>query len=324
MEEIVLENSSPKKDNRLTREKKRLIFYVLMLILPLAQFLIFYVYVNISSILLGFQKYTEKAGSIGYDITFTWDNYIYVFNFLAKPHNLPLITNSLIYFVIHLGIGTTLALVFSYYIYKQYALSQLFRVILFLPQVISGLVLSLLFNYIVEDVYVSIFNLPKNQGLMTNPDTQLGALIFYNLWLGFGTNILLYCGAMSGIDPSITEASELDGVNVIQEFFYITFPMIFSTFTTFIIANVASMFTQTLHLYTIYASNAPDAMRTLGYHIQISTLNAGLAGSNSSNPNIPYFSHPQLSALGLIITLVMLPITFGIRAMLERFGPSVN
>ncbi len=312
------EEGTPKKPP-MKRETKRIIFYTLMMIFPMAQFLLFYVYINFSEIMLAFQLYAiDPNDAENYIITFSTVNFEFVFNFLFQVKNIPLVTNSVIYYVLHTAVGTTLALAFSYYIYKKYFLSELFRVILFLPQVISGLVLSLLFNYIVTDVYKELTGAPY--GLMSpNSDMVFGTLIIYNLWLGFGTNILLYSGAMSGINDSIVESAHLDGVTVLSEFFYITFPMIFSTFSTFIITGVSGIFTQQLHLFAFFGLEAPQAVRTLGYYIYISTLRSGVV-----KPDDKFFSFGELSALGLTITLVVLPITFGVRSLLEKLGPTTE
>ncbi len=308
--------NTPKQKQPMRRETKRIVFYTLMMIFPMAQFLLFYVYVNFSEIMLAFQTYTESAGAIGYDISWSVDNFVFVFNYVFNANNIPLITNSVIYYVLHTVVGTTLALAFSYYIYKKFFLSEFFRVVLFLPQVISGLVISLLFKYICEDVFIALSG--QKMGLIGNPDYTFTTLIVYNLWLGFGTNILLYSGAMSGINDSIVESAHLDGVNVFSEFFYITFPMIFSTFSTFIITGLSGIFTQQLHLFTFFGAKAPLEVRTLGYYIYISTLNSGVVAKEG------LFSYGELSALGLMITLIVLPITFGVRALLEKLGPSTN
>ena len=308
---------APKKKAPMTREKKRILFYTLMLIFPMAQFLLFYVYVNFYEISLAFQMHVAKENeAVGYDILLTFDNFKYAYNFIFQAKNIPLVTNSVIYYVLHTAIGTSLALAFSYYIYKKYFMAELFRVVLFLPQIISGMVIALLFKYICEDVYIALSG--EKMGLMGNPDYRFTTLIVYNLWLGFGTNILLYTGAMSCINDSIVESAHLDGTNVFTEFFYITFPMVFSTFSTFIITGLSGIFTQQLHLFTFYGTTAPLEVRTLGYYIYTSTLQSGLLREKD------YFTYGELSALGLMITLIVLPLTFGVRALLEKIGPSVD
>lgn len=315
-ETLVNADEMPKKKKIMSRTKKRIAFYSIMLIAPLLHTLVFYFYLNFSSILMAFQIYSKAAGFLGYDVSYSLDNFIVVINYISNPMYTPLITNSVIFFLAQTAIGTTAALVFSYYIYKKYFLAEFFRVILFLPQIISGLVLVLLFRYIAEDVYVTLAQ--TRLGLISNPDTTLLVIVIYNLWIGFGTNILLYSGAMSGIDESIVESSHLDGVNTIQEFFYITFPMIFSTFTVFIVTGISTMFTQQLNLFTFYGTTAPSEIRTVGYFMTISTMQSSLLGKEG------YWTYSQISAMGLIITFVTFPISFGVKKLMEKYGPGVN
>ncbi|HEY3289107.1 MAG TPA: ABC transporter permease subunit, partial [Anaerolineae bacterium] len=45
-------------------------------------------------------------------------------------------------------------------------------------------------------------------------------------WMGIGTNILIFLGALQSIDRELYEAAEIDGASATQQFFNVTFPMI--------------------------------------------------------------------------------------------------
>ena len=191
-----------------------------------------------------------------------------------------------------------------------------------MPQMISGVVFVMLFKYITDDVYreivVKITGNQSAQGLLSNPETKLWVVIFYNVWVSFGTNVLMYTGTMSGINESVVEACELDGANIIQEFFYITFPNIYSTYVTFLIVQMAAIFTSTMNLHTFFGSNS--VYKTIGYDIYINTLEADVFVESGSKL-MPY---PVISAYGLILTVIVAPITVLIRKLLEKIGPSVD
>ena len=125
-----------------SRYMKRLIFYICILALPLLQFAVFYLYVNFDSIILAFQTY-DIAPEGGYVASFAGlQNFKNVIEILKnKPQ---LIENSLILFGFEFCVGIPLALMFSYYIYKHRLFAGLFRVLLFLPQIISGTVFVLI------------------------------------------------------------------------------------------------------------------------------------------------------------------------------------
>lgn len=299
----------------LTREKKRLIFYILMMIWPVAQIAIFYIYANISALSLAFQKYSLGVGE-QYQIDWVlFDNFARIINLFSTEYYLDMVWNSILLHLFKLFAGTALALGFSYYIYKKFALSEFFRVMLFLPSIISSVVLIMLYRYVVTDVYMALFNAPE--GLMSTH--TMAVVVFYNVWVSFGMNVLLYCGAMSGINDSISESAQLDGVNILGEFFYITLPMIFPTITTFIVVGIAGIFSDNMHLYTFYMEGAP--FQTVGYFIYVQSLKSGLI-PRSSVGNIVWLSYSEISALGLMITAIICPLSLITRNLLEKYGPS--
>ncbi len=294
----------------------RQLFYLAIIILPVIQFAIFYIYVNFNSFVMAFQKYEANIDTLGYTVNFAGtENFKKAFEILEK--NAFMIKNSLIMYAFNLCFGTTLAIIFSYYIYKKYFLSGLFRVMLFLPQIVSGLIFAILFKYIVTNVYSYIglqLTGEKVVGLLDNLDTRFGTVVFFNLWISFGVSVLMYSNSMSTIDPSIVESAQLDGANTIQEFIWITLPSIYPTLVSFFIIGITGIFTNQNGLFDMFGSNANTAA-TLGYYLFMVVESADV-------DTIPSFS--QISALSLILTFVMVPTTLLIRSLLNRVGPSVD
>ena len=231
-------------------QKKRIkdmIFCALVLAIPVAQFIIFYIVVNFNSIIMTFQKYENGA--------FVFNgvqNFKAMWQEVAHGSTLDAIKNSVIVYFCSSLLGLTLSLVFSFYIYKKMPLSKTFRVFLYLPSILSSMVTVTVFKQLVEIGIKNIFSL--QDGLLSNPETKMGTLIFFQLLMGFGTQILMYSGAMNGIDDSAVEAARLDGVNTFQEFFFITLPLIYPTIVTFLVVGMAGMFTNQLNLYAFYGN----------------------------------------------------------------------
>ncbi len=304
--------TSPFKNSRYM---KRLIFYILILALPLLQFALFYIYVNIDSIILAFQHY-EIADGGGYVSSFAGiENFKNVFLiFKEKPQ---LIENSLILFVVEFFIGIPLALLFSYYIYKRKLFAGLFRVLLFLPQIISGTV----FVIIVKVLLTEAFPGSQLPDLLVNStiDVRRTTLLCFVLFMSFGTNVLLFTGAMTNIPPSLVEASELDGCNPIQEFFHVTLPCIFPTIVSFIIMTIGTIFTNQMYLFTF--SFQDDKLATIGFFLYSEAQNraGGLVPDS-----VEVASYSTLSAFSLLITIVLFPVTLIVRKLLLKYGPSAK
>lgn len=316
------ENTNTNAEKKiLTRSKKRLIFYILMVVFPVLQFAIFYIYTNFNVILMAFQKYSVAADGLGYDMKYVFlDNFSSVFAILKKENGGEMVGTSVLMYAISIFISTPLALFFSYYLYKKFALSGFFKTILFMPQVLSSVVLVILFEYMVTDVYVSLTG--AEFGLLDVVDTKLITILFFNVWISFGANVLIYTGSMSGISESIVESAKLDGASGLREFIYITMPMIFPTFATFFVAGIAGIFTNQMHLYTFYENNS--SIRTVGYYLYVQTLNSGLVSNTHVSQNIVWMSFPEISAFGLMIMIVVFPLTIIVRKLFNKYGPSVE
>ncbi len=314
------EQLSQVKAKGLSRDKKKYIFVLCVLALPIIQFCIFYIYVNFNSIIMAFTKYVPTQDKTGYTMQFSgFENFVTAFKSVFVK-NSYMIWNSLLSYGCSLIIGMTLELLFAFYIYKEFFFSKLFRVILFIPQIVSSVVFVLLFKFIVEDVYREVFN--QTMGLLANPDTRMATLILYSILIGFGVNVVMFTGAMSGIDVSIVESAKLDGVNYMQEFLHITFPMIYPTFTTFIIVGLSALFTNQLNLFTFFGSQSSaysSSVSTVGFFLYVQALDSDLFVTNYN-----ILTYPELAALGLLLTAVTFPIVLIVKKQLAKFGPSTN
>ena len=297
---------------RFSKRKKDMLFYLALLFIPLLQFAVFYVYVNINSILLAFQNYSFIDGS-----TFAkFDNFKAVFSEISTNTVLQTsLKNTALVFVLGLVIGTMLPLLVSYYIYKEKPFAGVFRVILFMPSILSALVLVLAYKYFLEiavpEIWLKLFDI-KIEGLLSNPDSNFFFVLLYTYWFGFGSNFLLYLSAMSNISESVVESAKLEGVTPFQEFIYITLPLIYPTFVTFVVVNIGTLFINQINLYSIYEIYAPDHMQTIGYYLYKETARADMTG------------YPFLAAFGLLCTMVAVPCSLGIRWLLNKIGPSVE
>lgn len=313
------------KKGMLKRKEQRNLFFGLMIIVPLIIFIIFYGTINVNSLLLSFKKYEPlENNQIGNKITFAgFDNFVTVIKMLSYGENWKMVTNSLILWAFKLCVGLPVSLIFSYYVYKKMAGSRFFRVVLFLPNVISNLIMVFLFRYLVNEVFVNVLGLVET-GLLDSPKTNFATILFFNLWLGFAGQTLMFTSAMSSIDESMVEAAQVDGITPMKELFYITLPMIFSTFTTFVVLGIAEMFVDQMSLVTFYDwYSMKSYLRTVGYFLFQQAYKSDIIPTNSwlTNHDKGYLSYSELAAFGFMISMVIIPLSFGTRKVLDKIGP---
>lgn len=310
---------APKKKSKFKNSQKDLIFYIIMMIWPVLQFLVFYILVNFNSILMAFQKLDINGSVTGWTWQYmerAWTNLLGLgdSNTLANAA-----VRSLQSYGIGLFIGTPLGLFFSYYIYKKLPFASGFRVILFLPSILGGIVMVTMYKFFVgqvlPNVALELFG-TEMKGLLdlTTPNnTRFATIMFFNIWSGFGGGVIMYSNAMSGISQELVDSAHLDGAMGIREFVYITLPGIFPTLSTFLITGVAGIFTNQANIFSFYGlGDAGKSIGTYGHVIYVWTK------ENLNN----YSEYSYLSALGLYMTAVAVPLTYLVKWLLEKFGPS--
>lgn len=304
--------ASPKKS--VFKSKGDKIFYGVMMAWPLLQFVVFYLVVNFNSILLAFQKIDVATNTS----TFTLVNFADAFRALFKTELVPAFRNSFVLYLLNLVCGVGLGLLFSYYISKKMPCSGFFRVLLFMPSILSAVVMTGAFSKFVDAGIPALVKRMSGgetviSGLLENNKYTVATLMFYNILVGFGTSVLMYSNSMSGISQEIYEAAKIDGAKGMREFVSVTLPMIFGTVSTFLVAGIAGIFTNQMNIIAFYGTNIPDpSWHTLGSYIYAESLKGSASGGAA---------YPFLSALGIYLTLIAAPITLIVKKLLQKYGP---
>ena len=291
-------------------KRKSLIFYCCMLAFPLLQFCIMYIGVNFQSILLAFKKYNI-------DMSYEWttENFTTVINNFF--HNNVLrnsFFNSIKFYFLTTGICFPTSLFISFYLYKKWKFAKQYKLMLFIPSIIAGIVTVTCFYYIADRGWPHLVKMitgdENTLGLLVNSETALPTLMFYNIFYGLAGSFLFITSAMSNIDQSISEAAQIDGANIMQEFTKVTLPMIYPILTTFIVGGLAGMLIGDYGMYAFSKTAAGSAADTMGKY-----FTEGIT-KNGAEIQFPYYA-----ALGLILTVMSSAIVFTVRGIMNRFNP---
>ena len=294
------------KAKRKIRDVGELIFYVCLIALPILQLVIFYIYVNFNSVLMSFQSYDVLKDAFSLDLT---SNFVRLWEDIKSSVLIDAFINSFVIWLISNIFGRFLTLIFSYYIYKKWAFGGFFKFFLFLPTIFPSILLVLMFKFFANEAipgyWFEFFGKTINP-LLIGQDTLMPSIIFFGVWTGFGSGVLIYTGTMEQIAPEIIEAGQVDGVKPMQEFFYLIIPMIMPTIATFMVASVATLFTNQANLYAFFGSDLEYSNYTIGYYLFILVNKAGYGKT----------MYTYASALGLVCTLIAFPLTLLVRKLL--------
>lgn len=310
-------NEMKVKSKKAKLNKGDLLFYCVFLAWPVLQFCVFYIGVNFNSILLSFRhNELNPAGTELITKYFTFDSYKEAWDMLWFGDGKRYLAFTFKAYFTTTIISVPLGLLFAYYIFKKLAGWSAFRVVLFLPSILSGVVVGLIYRYLFDGLKLVI-----GVNLLDPVEGNLFAvLMFYNVWISFGTNVLMYSNKMSSISDEIIESAHLDGAVGIREFWYIVLPLTYSTLSVFLITGIAQMFVNQYGVMEMFNFTADGrTVQSVGFWF---FAQANQFKKMISLDDISAVGLPKFAALGVIMTLLTAPIALTIRWALERFGPS--
>ena len=299
---MINNNAAIKKSGMQTMQRRKLIFYTVGLIIPMIQFLLLYVYVNIDSVLLCFQQYNlfgENAGR------YTWvgfDNFIYVIQVLKEyPELVDGIWRSLFIYFFGL-IQMPLHLLIAYYAVKKKPFAEAAHIIQYIPSILSGIVATAITKYFLCDSAPAIIKLLTGNTVPSLLDTGDYMVTFWIVLIdgaigGLTSSLLIYAGTMNSIDTAVLEAAELDGVTPIQEWYYIYMPLIAPVVLIFIVMGLPGLFFSDIGLFALYGEGAPKQLWTISYFLTVQTKNSD------------YSTYPFLASFNMYIAAVSIPLT---------------
>jgi multiple sugar transport system permease protein len=171
-------------------------------------------------------------------------------------------------FLITIPIGMFIGLLLATYLKKLAHGSKVLRLIYYLPAVSSAVAINIIWRYIFQMDYGIINNILGTNipWLGTSSKWLIKiAIIIKNIWSSIGGTMLLYLAGLNSISDSYYEAAEMDGATTVEQFFYITMPLVKPTSFYLIITGIIGG----LQSYTdaqVFADGLQGA-RTIVYYI---------------------------------------------------------
>ncbi len=313
-----------KKTPRKKMSKKVLREYLFvygMILLPIIQFCIFYIWINANSIIMAFQEFDVDASGFNGEV-YRWSLYNFK-RFFAEWTNpssvvVPALLNTLKYFTAGV-IMIPVTFLVSYFLYKQIWGYKIFRVVFFLPSIVSAVLFVTTYIELIKyggalSTVWSWFGkeLPE---LVNDPDRTTGTIIAFTVWTGFGVNMILYQSAMSRVPEEIIEAAQLDGCPWYRELWSIIIPMVWPTISTTLILQFTSLFNSTGPILLF----ADAGRQSLLDNKEVATIAFWIYRKTQSGTDLNY-----PAAIGMIFTAISVPIVFFVRWVFNKIDPDVT
>lgn len=159
--------------------------------------------------------------------------------------------------VLALTFQNAVALILALLVDKGIRGGNAFRVIFYLPPVLSGIVVGLIWSWIYDGNYGLLNNVLTHMGLgnlarawLSDPKTALICVGIIHMWKGFGWGFVILLAGLQGIPRELYEAADVDGAGSWHKFVHVTIPMMIPVFVLVIILTILG----TMQIFDIIAS----------------------------------------------------------------------
>ena len=119
---------------------------------------------------------------------------------------------------------------------------NLYRAAYFLPNLIGGIVLGYVWQFIFNKVFTSV--IAGSVSMLTDPNLAIAAILIVSTWQYAGYIMMIYVTGLQSVPKDVLEASNVDGANQIMTLLKIKVPMIANTFTVCIFLTLVNSFKQ--------------------------------------------------------------------------------
>lgn len=156
------------------------------------------------------------------------NNYIRLFN---DKTFLKSMGNTIIFLLIHIPLQIVFALFLAEILNQKIKLRGVFRGAFFLPVIVSGVVVTILWQQLygydtgLLNRLLVMIGLDK-VGWLTDPNIAMASIAVMATWKNIGLYIVLFLVGLQTVPTQYYEAADLEGATHLQKFFKITLPMI--------------------------------------------------------------------------------------------------
>lgn len=184
---------------------------------------------------------------------------------------------------VQLGAALGMALIVN----KKRKGNMFFKVAFFAPVVMSLVVISILWLYLLNPnsgLLNAILNKVgiASQPFLTSPKQAMYAIVFVSAWQGAGYQMLLFLGGMQNIPQDVYEAAELDGFSKWAQFRYITMPLLKPTALFVLLTTLISAFKLIVQPMVMTQGGPLNSTITMVYYIYQQGFIDRLVGYSSS------------------------------------------
>ena len=218
-----LETQKRRFNFHMTMRRREAIMGYIFLTPWLIGFLVFLVGPMLTSIYLSMTNYKMISSPV-------WIGLANYERMIADPLVIHSLTVTIKYTAFAVPLGMITAMAVAVLLNQKIRASGIFRTVFYLPSVISGVAVALVFVWIFNyrfgllNYFLSLVGI-DGPNWLGSPRYALWAFVLMSLW-GIGGNVVIYLAGLQGVPVSLIEAAIIDGASPWTRFWKITLPLL--------------------------------------------------------------------------------------------------
>jgi multiple sugar transport system permease protein len=216
--------------------------------------------------------------------------------------------NTLTFLLIHIPLQIVVALAFSLLLHSRIRGRGFFRAVYFLPVVVSGVAVTIIWQQLYAFNDGVLNNLLKAIGLgpipwLIDSSVAMPSIALMATWKNVGIYVILFLVGLQNIPHDLYEAADMDGATSFQQFLHVTIPMLNPTFVVVIVLSTIGGFSLFIEPYVLTGGGP---------------MQSTLSGMLYIYTQAFYFGHMGYAAtLGFVYALVILLVVLLQRRVVE-------
>jgi ABC-type sugar transport system permease subunit len=219
-------------------------------------FAVFFIYPFFFSVFISFNDWNLMTGAT------SWVGFANYRRLLTDPVFLRVLGNTFLYVAVQTPVSIFFGLVFALLIEGSGRMQTSYRVIFFIPVVISVSAASLSFFTMFNSIHGPINQILADIGIdgpnwLNQTRGAMAAILIVGVWQSFGYNVILFMSGLKQIDRRYYEAAAIDGAGPLRRIFAITIPLL-SPVTLFVFVMTTLFSFQVFATVQILTGGGPN------------------------------------------------------------------
>jgi len=229
---------SPFRIGKRKFDVENILAYIVFIGPAFVLFTLFFIYPLLGGLYYSFTDWDAASTQIN---MVGFKNYANLFT--NDPNFMDSINRTFYIALINVFLTNVLAMTFAIALTSSFKLNNLFRAVIFLPNVISMVISGFIWQFMFTRISTSAYKATGlelfNVSWLGDTQNVIYAIVIVSLWQGLGYIMTIYIAGLMGVDESLVEAAEIDGASGWQVFFRIKLPVMLPVITVGAFLNIA-------------------------------------------------------------------------------------